>query len=66
MNRELNKDAVKAIREHYNCQGKYPCIEFDYCQFGKGGNTSYDCCECGADEFYAGYVCAIKDKEEQK
>lgn len=63
---ELNKDAVKAVREHYNCQGKYPCREFTHCQFGKGCNTSYDCCECGADEFYEGYIRAIKDKEEQK
>lgn len=66
MSKELNKDAVKAIREHYNCQGEYPCREFAHCQFGKGCNTSYDCRECGADEFYEGYIRAIKDKEEQK
>lgn len=66
MSIELNKDAVKAIREYYNCQGKYPCRYFDSCQFGDGYNTSYDCCECGADAYYEGYIRAIKDKEEQK
>lgn len=74
MSRELNKDAVKAIHDYYSCQGrkipfgkyKYPCIVFDYCKFGKGSNNSYDCCDCGADEFYEGYIRAIKDKEETK
>lgn len=63
---ELNKDAVNAIREHYNCQGKYPCENFDCCQFGRGCNTSYDCSECGADDFYEGYLRAVKDKENSK
>ena len=66
MNEELNKDAIKAIRERYNCQGEYPCEYIDCCQFCGGNNTSYDCCECGADEFYEGYIRAIKDKEETK
>ena len=63
MNEDLNKDAVKAIHEYYNCQGEYSCSEFGCCQFGNGCNTSFDCCECGADAFYAGYIRAIKDKE---
>lgn len=64
--KELNKDAIKAIRKHYNCQGEYPCEYLDCCRFCEGSNTSYDCCECGADEFYEGYIRAIKDKEETK
>ena len=72
MSRELNKDAAKAIREHYDCQGRkswkceYPCSEFNYCQFGNGHNPSYNCGECGSDEFYEGYIRAIKDKEDSK
>lgn len=66
MDKDLNRDAVKAIRKHYNCQGKYPCREFDCCQFGNGRNTSYDCCECGADEFYEGYIGALNDMADGK
>lgn len=74
MSRELNKDAVKAIHEYYGCHGRknpfgkyeYTCSEFNYCQFGDGCNPSYDCGECGANEFYEGYIRAIKDKEETK
>lgn len=65
MKKQLNKQAVEAIRKHYNCQGKYPCCDFAYCQFGDGENTSFDCGMCGADEFYEGYIQALKDKEEQ-
>lgn len=46
--------AKKAVREHYNCE--YPCYNYKDCVFGSGSNTSYDCGECGADEFEAGYL----------
>lgn len=75
MSNELNKRAVEAVRKHYNCKDKYPCmafdyciypcIEFDYCIFGNGINNSYNCGECGADEFYKGYMQALKNKETQ-
>jgi len=66
MSNDLNKRAVEAVRKHYNCKEKYPCIEFDNCIFGNGVNNSYNCGECGADEFYKGYMQALKDKEETK
>jgi hypothetical protein len=65
MNIELNKDAVKSIREHYHCNGKYLCPNFYDCKFGDGYNTSYDCCECGADEYYEGYMQCLFDKERE-
>ena len=62
MDKDLNRDAVKAIHVHYSCQGICPCEYFDDCQFGNGCNTSYDCCEWGADEFYEGYIWSLSDK----
>ena len=56
---DLNKKAVEAIHEYYNCCGKYRCTEYDYCQFGNGCNTAYDCNECGADDFYAGFMYSL-------
>lgn len=52
---EIEKAAIYAIHQHYNCNGKYPCTERDYCRFCAGSNTSYDCNECGADDFSEGF-----------
>ena len=49
----IEERAKKAIREHYNCE--YPCDDYKDCVFGSGSNTSYDCGECGADDFNDGY-----------
>lgn len=62
-NDKKDEKAVEAVRKYYNCNGKYLCPNFQDCQFGNGKNTSYDCCECGADDFYAGYMYALNDKE---
>lgn len=35
MSEELNKDAVKAIREHYNCQSKYPSENLTIVSLGR-------------------------------
>lgn len=57
MNKEyIEKAAKKAIHEHYNCNGRYGCSERDYCKYMNGKNSAYDCCECGADEFYEGFI----------
>lgn len=61
MNKEdIEKAAKEAIKEHYNCNGKYPCSERSYCIFCDGKNTAYDCNECGADEFYEGFITGAK------
>lgn len=53
---DIEKAAVGAIRENYGCNGKYPCTERDYCIYGTGKNTAFDCNECGADEFNEGFI----------
>ena len=57
----LNEQAVKAVHNRYGCYGLYPCEYSCDCQFCDGKNTAYDCCECGADEFYEGYIQALLD-----
>lgn len=63
-NDKKDKKAVESVRKYYNCNGDSHCLYYEDCQFGNGKNTSYDCCECGADDFYAGYMYALNDKEE--
>lgn len=53
---DIEKAAVSAICENYGCNGKYPCTERDYCIYGTGKNTAFDCNECGADEFANGFM----------
>lgn len=53
---EHKKLAKIAVRERFGCDGKYKCVYFEDCMFGDGCNTSYDCCECGADDFYEGFL----------
>ena len=53
---DIEKAAVSAICENYGCNGKYPCTERDYCIYGTGKNTAFDCNECGADEFDKGFI----------
>ena len=53
---DIEKAAVGAICENYGCNGKYPCTERDYCIYGTGKNTAFDCNECGADEFDKGFI----------
>ena len=57
---QIEKEAKQAIHEYYNCNGKYPCINKDYCMYYNGHNTSYDCDECGADNFYEGFIKGAK------
>lgn len=66
MNRfEKGEKAVEAVRKHYNCNGKYLCPNFHDYWFGDGVNMSYNCNECGADDFYAGYMQCVFDKENE-
>lgn len=51
MKQTREESAREAIHKHYNCNGTYPCLEREYCEHCNGHNTSFDCCECGADEF---------------
>lgn len=57
---DIKKESTLAIRDHYNCNGKYPCSERDCCQYNNGKNTAYDCNECGADEFLEGFLIAAE------
>lgn len=56
MKQTLEEAAKEAIHAHYNCNGKYPCGERNYCEHCNGHNTAHDCCECGADEFKEGFI----------
>lgn len=56
MKQTVEEAAREAIHAHYNCNGKYPCRERDYCEYCNGHNTAFDCCECGADEFKEGFI----------
>ena len=63
---ERNRDGIEAVRRNYNCYGRHGCLEAENCVFGSGCNTAFDCCECGADEFYEGYLEAVKDMEKKR
>ncbi len=52
----IEQAAKQAIHECYNCNGKFPCVYKDECMYHNGHNTSYDCDECGADNFYEGFI----------
>ena len=53
---QIEKAANEAVQEHFQCNGKYPCEERDYCEFCNGHNSAFDCREdCGADDFNEGF-----------
>lgn len=58
MTREhIEKAAKEAVQNHFQCNGKYPCEERDYCEFCNGQNSAFDCREdCGADDFNEGFI----------
>lgn len=58
----IEERAKLAVQAHYNCNGEYPCSGYKDCVFGSGSNTAYDCEECGADEFEAGYLKCATDQ----
>lgn len=54
---QIEKAANEAVQEHFQCNGKYPCEERDYCEFCNGNNSAFDCNEdCGADDFNEGFI----------
>ena len=53
----IEKAAKEAVQNHFQCNGKYPCEERDYCEFCNGHNSAFDCKEdCGADDFNEGFI----------
>lgn len=53
---QIERAANEAVQEHFQCNGKYPCEERDYCEFCNGNNSAFDCREdCGADDFNEGF-----------
>lgn len=55
----IDKAAKIAIQKHYNCNGEYPCSERAMCCHCDGTNSSFDCCECGADEYEEGFKAGV-------
>lgn len=54
---QIERAAKEAVRRHFQCNGKYPCEERDYCEFCNGNNSAFDCNEdCGADDFNEGFI----------
>jgi len=54
---QIEKAARDAVQNHFQCNGKYPCEERDYCEFCNGRNSAFDCKEdCGADDFNEGFI----------
>lgn len=53
---EIKQAGVQAVRDNYNCNGKYPCSERDYCIFCNGENSAFNCNGCAADDFYVGFL----------
>lgn len=53
---EIKQAGVQAVRDNYNCNGKYPCSERDYCIFCNGKNSAFNCNGCAADDFYVGFL----------
>lgn len=54
---QIEKAAKEAVQDHFQCNGKYPCEERDYCEFCNGHNSAFDCKEdCGADDFNEGFI----------
>ena len=60
----IEERAKECVHQHYSCNGEYPCTKRAYCVMGTGKNTAYDCCECGADEFYEGYIACATEQQE--
>lgn len=54
-NEQIKQAAKQTIYKRYSCNGDYPCVFRDECMYHNGHNTSYDCNECGADDFYEGF-----------
>lgn len=65
MKQTREESAREAIHKHYNCNGTYPCLEREYCEHCNGHNTSFDCCECGADEFKEGFIAGAEWQAKQ-
>lgn len=53
---DIKKAGAQAVRDNYNCVGKYPCSERDYCIFCNGENSAFNCNGCAADDFYVGFL----------
>lgn len=54
---QIEKAAQEAVQDLFQCNGKYPCEERNYCEFCNGHNSAFDCKEdCGADDFNEGFI----------
>lgn len=54
---QIEKAAKEAVQNYFQCNGKYPCEERDYCAFCNGQNSAFDCREdCSADDYNEGFI----------
>lgn len=57
----IEKAAKEAVQNNFQCNGKYPCKERNYCKFCNGHNSAFDCNEdCGADDFNEGFIAGVE------
>ena len=58
---QIEKAAKEAVQDYFQCNGKYPCKDRDYCEFCNGHNSAFDCNEdCGADNFNEGFIAGVE------
>lgn len=54
---QIKQAAKETVQDLFQCNGKYPCEERNYCEFCNGHNSAFDCKEdCGADDFNEGFI----------
>lgn len=64
INEEIIEKAKESVRKYYHCNGEYPCGHSGDCEICSGHNTPYDCCECGAGDFFEGYMAGVTEQKE--
>lgn len=56
MTRTIEEAAREAVRKEYLCE---KCAWKDNCDFCRGVNTPFDCCECSADSYEDGFKAGV-------
>lgn len=56
MTETIKEAAREAVRKEYLCE---KCAWKDNCDFCRGVNTPFDCCECSADSYEDGFKAGV-------
>lgn len=64
INEGIIERAKESVRKHYNCNGEYPCHNSGDCEMCRGDNTPYDCCGCGAGDYFEGYIAGATEQKQ--